>query len=218
MFKFYDDDGDGYIGFVDFVHGMAVLSRGSQKEKLKYAFKGYDMDGDGFVSRDELLLMLRSYHTLSMELVRDVIKSCEEEMMASFDDSTNRPISTVFNAPIPEQVNSSASNQVQQKSTLHAAPSFSEDTTFDSFVLNNNTRKYTTQVAQTRRRFLSSATGERWPAVEAMTFDAINELVDTIMTTADQDKDGKLSEREFNEYALVDTNLIAWFESVGTVF
>ena len=31
-----------------------------------------------------------------------MFQSCEEEMMAAFQDDTNQPISTVFNAPIPE--------------------------------------------------------------------------------------------------------------------
>jgi len=40
LFAFYDADGDGYINFNDFVHGMSVLAKGTKTERMKYIFKG----------------------------------------------------------------------------------------------------------------------------------------------------------------------------------
>jgi hypothetical protein len=65
------------------------------------AFTGYDLDGDGIISRQELLKMFKAYFHLSMELVRDVVKTMEEGMMESFDDEASKPISASFSAPIP---------------------------------------------------------------------------------------------------------------------
>jgi hypothetical protein len=44
--------------------------------------------------------MFKAYFYLSMELVRDVVKALEEEMMENFDDQASKPVSAVFTAPI----------------------------------------------------------------------------------------------------------------------
>ncbi|XP_066922267.1 uncharacterized protein [Clytia hemisphaerica] len=210
LFSFYDADSDGFINFSDFVNGMSVLSKGTKAERMKYIFKGYDLDKDGFVSKDDLQQMLRAYHQLSMELVRDVVRSCEEEMMASYDDGGNRPISAVFNAPIPDSVSMNRQSSAQSLSASKHSESLSAEpaalTPYDnspsSVVLTN--RKNTQY--------------ERFSAVEAMTQDAIVELVDQIIQKADLDRDGKLSESEFYQYAVTDNSLLCWFEAIDTVF
>ena len=45
--------------------------------------------------------MFKAYFHLSMELVRDVVKTMEEGMMESFDDEASKPISSSFAVPIP---------------------------------------------------------------------------------------------------------------------
>ena len=45
------------------------------------AFEGYDLDGEGTVSRDNLRKMFKAYFYITIELVRDVVKACEEEMV-----------------------------------------------------------------------------------------------------------------------------------------
>lgn len=45
--------------------------------------------------------MFKAYFHLSMELVRDVVKTMEEGMMESFDDEASKPISAAFSAPVP---------------------------------------------------------------------------------------------------------------------
>ena len=171
---------------------------------------GYDLDKDGYVSKDDLQQMLRAYHQLSMELVRDVVRSCEEEMMASYDDGGNRPISAVFNAPIPDSMSLNRQSSQQSLSTSkHNESSTSVDIFTSSSLLE-------TPSMMTGNR--KNTHYERLSAVEAMTQDAILELVDQIMQKADLDKDGKLSESEFYQYAVTDNSLLCWFEAIDTVF
>lgn len=101
IFKFFDQNNDSLIDFEELVQGLSVLCKGTQEEKMQFAFKGYDLDGSGYITRDELRLMFRAYFHLSIELVRDVVKAKEEEILANFDDTDNKPVSSVFNVPIP---------------------------------------------------------------------------------------------------------------------
>ena len=47
------------------------------------AFKGYDLNNSGYLSRDELRSMFKAYFLLSMELVRDLVKALEEELVST---------------------------------------------------------------------------------------------------------------------------------------
>lgn len=59
------------------------------------------MNNDGYINREELKRMFKAYFSLSMELVRDVVRALEEEIMETFDDHADKPVSAVFTAPIP---------------------------------------------------------------------------------------------------------------------
>lgn len=144
--------------------------------------------------------MLKAYHRLSMELVRDVVRSCEEEMMATYDDSGNRPISAVFNAPIPDSGCMSYHSKVKQNNSSNHTASIHPV---------NNAHQNILQVKKNHGRL---------SVIEAMTQDAISELVEQIMNNADCDKDGKLTENDFFRYTLSDTSLFAWFEAIDTIF
>ena len=61
VLRIFDQDKDGKISFVEFIHGLATLSAGtSEEDKLKFAFKIYDVDEDGFISSFDLFSVLKS--------------------------------------------------------------------------------------------------------------------------------------------------------------
>lgn len=158
-----------------------------------------------------------------MELVRDVVRSCEEEMMANYDDVGNRPISAVFNAPIPESMNSNSNSSLtttggRNNNSKNASTSSLADNTSAAIASKELTSSSGIQSSSLNSIHRKSTNYERFSAVEAMTQDAIVELVDQIMANADLDKDGRLSESEFYQYATTDTSLLCWFEAIDTVF
>lgn len=195
VFHFYDRNNDGYISFPEFTKGLSILTRGTHKEKAKYFFKAYDIDSDNYISKEDLLKVLQAHHQISVELVRDVVKSCEEEMMAGYEDTGNRPISAIFNAPIPQSSQGQGSSaSTVTKSNLWRNPD--------------------------ENCFRDESQPETGPssAVEAMTQDALHELMENILKTADTDKDGRISFTEFKNYILVDPSPMTWFEAIGPVF
>ncbi|KAJ3128610.1 hypothetical protein HK100_009089 [Physocladia obscura] len=101
IFSFFDQDADECISFKEFVLGLGVMIKGSLDERIENAFKGYDLNNDGQISRQELHQMFKAYFYLSMQLVRDFVKTVEQEMMDTFDDEAAKPVSASFTAPIP---------------------------------------------------------------------------------------------------------------------
>jgi hypothetical protein len=189
---------------------------------------GYDLDGDGYISRDELRKMFKAYFHLSMELVRDVVKAMEEEMMINFDDQGNKPVSASFTAPIPSSSQNGASpptkgsssedpvsptdeyEGVFQPKSEHKESSnpqykhFNEKVSKDGGSHNEGVQKYNNE--------------ERMPVIEAMSQDALEEMVDKTFSGAECEHKGYISFEDFKRFAENDTTMISWFEALGSVF
>ncbi len=130
MFDFFDQNADNYISFEEFIVGLSVLTKGTMEEKMTCkqdlehflsgfnvvdAFRGYDLDGNGLISRMELKRMLTAYFHISMELVRDVVRTLEDEIISDFDENSSKPVSAAFTASIPENVTNSNAQPTSPK-------------------------------------------------------------------------------------------------------
>nr|XP_057941670.1 calaxin-like [Doryrhamphus excisus] len=59
MFRTFDKDNDGFIGMKEWIEGLSVFLRGTLDERIKYCFQVYDLNGDHYITREEMLQMLR---------------------------------------------------------------------------------------------------------------------------------------------------------------
>ena len=185
MFLFYDQNEDGVISFDEFVGALSILVKGGQDEKLKFVFEGYDLDKKGYLVYKDFHDMFKAYFNVSIELVRDYIKTCEEEMRASFDEAADKPVSAVFHAPIPDDAGSGSGVDIK---SLHQL-----------------------------RSGTAGSSGAQ-PLMEAMSQDAIDEMVANVFKCADLNQDGKITFDEFKAWAVLDNTILAWFDALGTVF
>lgn len=99
LFAFYDSDGNGLIGFEEFIRGLACVHSKTSESRLKEVFNGYDIDADGYVSRKDLLRMFRAYYAITKDITRDFIAVQEEELAAAGALDTimsAQPLSSAF--------------------------------------------------------------------------------------------------------------------------
>jgi Ca2+-binding EF-hand superfamily protein len=97
MFAFYDYNGDGLIGFSEFLLGLSYRKR---RDKLRRVFEGYDIDGDGYVSRRDFLRMFRAYYVLYKQMHKDMLDGLEDQLLASTEAqqliNSRQPLSSLF--------------------------------------------------------------------------------------------------------------------------
>lgn len=105
IFAFYDVNGDGLIGFEEFIKGLASLNNKNQDERLKRIYQGYDIDGDGFIDRRDFLRMFRAYYALTKDLTEEMILGLEDDDMEEVNARDvilgGQPISSIFATGIP---------------------------------------------------------------------------------------------------------------------
>ncbi|KAL9607445.1 MAG: hypothetical protein Q9167_007641 [Letrouitia subvulpina] len=104
VFSFYDTDGNGLIGWLEFLEGLACVSKDGTERRLRI-FRSYDLDRNGFVDRGDFLEAFEAHYALTKELTRDIVSGTDDE---HFDEEDARdvatgsqPVSATFSGPIP---------------------------------------------------------------------------------------------------------------------
>ena len=104
MFSYYDTNNDGFIGFEEFLKGLASLTKKNVAERWKRIFNGYDINDDGFIDRKDFLRMFRAYYALTKELTRELVAGMEDDISESGARDVvvgSQPISSAFSGTIP---------------------------------------------------------------------------------------------------------------------
>ena len=100
LFRLYDSNHDGLIGFEEFINGVAAFRSRSPGKRIKRTFDGFDFDENGFISRKDVLAMFKACYALSKDLARDLFAEYEVDLLdgGSLRDNItgNQPISSAF--------------------------------------------------------------------------------------------------------------------------
>ncbi|CAK4722074.1 unnamed protein product [Aphanomyces euteiches] len=94
LFTLFDKNASNSISFNEFVGGLAILTKGSRNEKIKFIFDLYDVSDKGSISKREMKTMLRQFPQSTMILLKgmkkipsrkDMLQTSEEFQQVDLD-------------------------------------------------------------------------------------------------------------------------------------
>ncbi|KFQ45038.1 Kv channel-interacting protein 4, partial [Nestor notabilis] len=74
LFNAFDTDHNGSVSFEDFVMGLSILLRGTVQEKLKWAFNLYDINKDGYITKEEMLDIMKAIYDMMGKCTYPILK------------------------------------------------------------------------------------------------------------------------------------------------
>ncbi|XP_071663457.1 Kv channel-interacting protein 4 isoform X3 [Patagioenas fasciata] len=74
LFNAFDTDHNGSVSFEDFVMGLSILLRGTVQEKLSWAFNLYDINKDGYITKEEMLDIMKAIYDMMGKCTYPVLK------------------------------------------------------------------------------------------------------------------------------------------------
>uniref|UniRef100_A0A6B2L4D0 Rab-GAP TBC domain-containing protein n=1 Tax=Arcella intermedia TaxID=1963864 RepID=A0A6B2L4D0_9EUKA len=92
--KIFDENSDGTISFKEFCVSLAVYSRGSREEKMKFSFQVYDMDKSGSIEKDEMLHYLMNHYKCSgLEEEKTKAQNITDIIFSKYDENQDGKLS-----------------------------------------------------------------------------------------------------------------------------
>ncbi|ETV74196.1 CAMK/CAMK1 protein kinase [Aphanomyces astaci] len=116
LFAVFDKNASNSITFNEFIGGLAILTKGSRNEKMKFIFDLYDVSDKGSISKREMTTMIHQFPQSAMILLKDM------KMMPASNDNTHADFEQV---DLDQLVEDAFVNHVKDKS---------ERMTFDEFL------------------------------------------------------------------------------------
>ncbi|CAH2299900.1 Kv channel-interacting 4 isoform X4 [Pelobates cultripes] len=74
LFNAFDTDHNGSVSFEDFVMGLSTLLRGTVNEKLNWAFNLYDINKDGYITKEEMLDIMKAIYDMMGKYTYPVVR------------------------------------------------------------------------------------------------------------------------------------------------
>nr|XP_003364778.3 Kv channel-interacting protein 4 isoform X1 [Equus caballus] len=74
LFNAFDTDHNGAVSFEDFIKGLSILLRGTVQEKLNWAFNLYDINKDGYITKEEMLDIMKAIYDMMGKCTYPVLK------------------------------------------------------------------------------------------------------------------------------------------------
>jgi Ca2+-binding EF-hand superfamily protein len=60
IFRAFDSDNDSHISMEEWIEGLSKFVRGTEEERIMFAFVVYDLNNDGYITKDEMFPMLKA--------------------------------------------------------------------------------------------------------------------------------------------------------------
>ncbi|XP_043487025.1 dual oxidase-like [Polistes fuscatus] len=82
IFNLVDKDKNGFISFREFVDMLVIFLKGSAEEKMKFMFDMYDINGTGRLTKEDFMIMLKSFlETVNTDVTHDELENLLHSMM-----------------------------------------------------------------------------------------------------------------------------------------
>jgi len=167
--------------------------------------------------------MYKAYFSLSMELIRDIVRTLEEDMVANFDEESDKPVSASFNCPIPHGESSDAT-PIRKDQDLALLTEIDESQQGMRPVMEDISQEAIEQLVRSSKTLLFCHLSHQRAAESVFSFLSIPVLSFPFLSlflafeTASLSIEGRLTFEEFRTFAIADPTIISWFEALGSVF
>ena len=128
LFKIFDQDRDGVVGFREWVNGFSTVFFGTVEDKMRQVFCRYNKNGDGHLLESELVEMLQDVYALGGSEVQKDPRAIAHDMLL------NSGVAVSKRGPEPVMKGATFS---QFYSFIHMEPLVYENLAFDVLLMNS---------------------------------------------------------------------------------